>query len=203
MTSGDIAGLLLAAGAGRRMGRPKALVEHRGRLFVESAAAVLAAAGCTPVIVVLGAESETVRERADLTGYTVLDNPEWPEGMGASVRVGLTALAALAGTDITDVADITAAVVLPVDVPGVTPEAVARIVAAAAPNLLVRASYDGIPGHPVAIGKAHWPGVVASAVGDVGARNYLKTHEVLDIPCGDVATGTDVDRPEDLTRLSP
>jgi CTP:molybdopterin cytidylyltransferase MocA len=203
MTSGDIAGLLLAAGAGRRMGRPKALVEHRGRLFVESAAAVLAAAGCTPVIVVLGAESETVRERADLTGYTVLDNPEWPEGMGASVRVGLTALAALAGTDITDVADITAAVVLPVDVPGVTPEAVARIVAAAAPDLLVRASYDGIPGHPVAIGKAHWPGVVASAVGDVGARNYLKTHEVLDIPCGDVATGTDVDRPEDLNRLSP
>jgi CTP:molybdopterin cytidylyltransferase MocA len=212
MTSGDIAGLLLAAGAGRRMGRPKALVEHRGRLFVESAAAVLAAAGCTPVIVVLGAESETVRERADLTGYTVLDNPEWPEGMGASVRVGLTALAALAalaGTDITAdtaltaVTDITAAVVLPVDVPGVTPEAVARIVAAAAPNLLVRASYDGIPGHPVAIGKAHWPGVVASAVGDVGARNYLKTHEVLDIPCGDVATGTDVDRPEDLNRLSP
>jgi nicotine blue oxidoreductase len=194
MTSGDVAGLLLAAGAGRRMGRPKALVEHRGRLFVESAATVLATAGCRPVIVVLGAESDTVRSRADLDGYTVIDNPEWPEGMGASVRVGLTAL-----TD----TDVEAAVVLPVDVPGVTPEAVSRVLAAAGPDLLVRASYDGVPGHPVAIGRAHWAGVMASAVGDVGARDYLRAHsrEVVDIPCGDVATGTDVDRPEDLDRL--
>lgn len=194
MTSGDVAGLLLAAGAGRRMGRPKALVEHRGRLFVESAAGVLATAGCRPVIVVLGAESSTVRAKADLDGYSVIDNPDWPEGMGASVRTGLTAL-----TD----TDVDAAVVLPVDVPGVTPEAVSRVLAAAGPDLLVRASYDGVPGHPVAIGRTHWAGAIASAVGDVGARDYLRAHarEVIDVPCGDVATGTDVDRPEDLDRL--
>jgi nicotine blue oxidoreductase len=192
MTDRPAAGLLLAAGAGRRMGMPKALVRHGGRLFVESAAAVLAAGGCDPVLIVLGAQAADVRATADLTGYRVVDNPDWPEGMGASVRTGL---GALLGTDAV------AAVVLPVDVPGVTAPAVARVAGLAEPAALARASYDGVPGHPVLIGADHWPGVIASAVGDVGARDYLRAHTVVDVPCGDVATGTDVDRPEDLDRL--
>jgi nicotine blue oxidoreductase len=189
MTS-DVAGLLLAAGAGRRMGRPKALVTHGGRLFVESAAGVLTSAGCRPVVVVLGASADTVRADADLGGCLVVDNPDWPSGMGSSVRVGLAALP-----------EVSAVVVLPVDVPGVTPAAVARLMAVAGPDVLARASYDGVPGHPVVIGRSHWPGVISSAVGDVGARDYLRSHDVLDVPCADVAIGTDVDRPEDLDRL--
>lgn len=188
----QVAGLLLAAGAGRRMGMPKALVRHGGRLFVESAARVLQSGGCVPVIVVLGAGGDEVRATADLNGFQVLDNPEWPEGMGASVRVGLRALLG---------SEVLAAVVLPVDVPGVTSVAVARVAATAGPDVLARASYGGVPGHPVLIGSAHWPGVIESAVGDVGARDYLRSHDVLDVPCGDIATGTDVDRPEDLDRL--
>ena len=135
----SIAGLLLAAGAGRRFGGPKALVPHRGSLFVESAAETLRLAGCDPVVVVLGAAAERVRARASLGAALVLDNPDWATGMGSSLRVGLTAVAATAAT---------AVVVLPVDTPGVTADAVRRLAALAAPDSLARAAFHGEPGLP-------------------------------------------------------
>lgn len=184
-----MAGLLLAAGGGRRFGMPKALVRHHGALFVEHAAGVLHAAGCSPVVVVLGAAANEVRATASLPGSSLVDNPEWTSGMGSSLRVGLRALA---GTDAV------AAVILPVDTPGVTETAVRRFVTLATPDSLARASYGGRPGHPVLIGRDRWASVAELADGDVGARPYLSRHQVLDVPCEDVASGADVDRPEDL-----
>lgn len=184
-----MAGLLLAAGAGRRFGMPKALVRHRGALFVEHAAEVLHAGGCAPVVVVLGAAAEQIRATASLPGSSLVDNPEWTSGMGSSLRAGLTALAG---------SDAVAAVILPVDTPGVTVAAVRRFVTLAAPDALARASYDGRPGHPVLIGRDRWAAVAALAEGDAGARPYLSRHRVQDVPCADVARGEDVDRPADL-----
>jgi nicotine blue oxidoreductase len=102
------------------------------------------------------------------------------------------------GLDALSTSDAAAVVVLPVDTPGVTAAAVRRLAALAAPDALARASYDGAPGHPVLIGRAHWPGVWALATRDQGARPYLRRHGGTDVPCADVGTGTDVDRPEDL-----
>jgi CTP:molybdopterin cytidylyltransferase MocA len=189
MAEPRVAGLLLAAGGGRRYGMPKALVELDGRLFVESSAAVLREGGCAPVVVVLGARAEEVRAKADLAGYTVVDNPQWTTGMGSSLRVGLAALSE---------ADVDAVAVLPVDVPGVTAAAVRRVLGQASPGALVRAIYGELPGHPVLIGREHWAGVHESATGDVGARDYLRSHDVSGVDCSDIATGVDVDRPADL-----
>ena len=111
-----VAGLLLAAGTGRRFGSPKALVPLGGKLFVESAAELLTAAGCDPVVVVLGAQADVVRAKASLDGVTVVDNPDWDTGMGSSLRTGLHAIG---------IAD--AVVVLPVDTPGVTVAALHRL----------------------------------------------------------------------------
>lgn len=179
----------MAAGAGRRFGMPKALVRHQGRLFVEHAADVLHDAGCVPVVVVLGALAEDVRTTAALSGSSLVDNPDWATGMGSSLRVGLSALTN---------ADATAVVVLPVDTPGVTAAAVRRLAALAAPSALARATYDGVPGHPVLIGRDHWGGVADLATGDEAAKPYLAQHEVTKVPCEDIAGGKDVDRPEDL-----
>jgi nicotine blue oxidoreductase len=65
--------------------------------------------------------------------------------------------------------------------------------AATGPGVLARAAYDGEPGHPVLLGRDHWPGVVASAAGDRGARDYLAAREVTLVECGDLATGHDRD----------
>ncbi|GII25582.1 nucleotidyltransferase family protein [Planosporangium mesophilum] len=182
------AGLLLAAGGGRRYGMPKALVERDGRLLVEHGLATLRAAGCGPITVVLGAAAETVRERADLAGALVVTNPDWADGMGTSLRAGLDALSGTGAT---------AAIVLLVDTPGVTAEAVRRVSNHASAGALVVATYHGERGHPVLLGRDHWAGVTELAVGDVGARPYLRAHRhrVVTVACEDVADGTDLDRP--------
>ncbi|MDX3761324.1 NTP transferase domain-containing protein [Streptomyces mirabilis] len=192
----QVAGLLLAAGGGRRLGgRPKALLEHRGRPLVEYAVGVLRAAGCTRVHVVLGARADAVRERARLDGCVLVDNPEWENGMGSSLRAGL---GSLAGTGAR------AALVSLVDQPGIGPRAVARVLAAHQDDTsLVSATYDGVRGHPVLFGAAHWAGVAASATGDRGARAYLKEHEaaITLVECGDVAEPYDIDTEDDLGHL--
>ncbi|MFJ3231903.1 NTP transferase domain-containing protein [Streptomyces sp. NPDC086787] len=193
---GGITGLLLAAGGGRRLGgRPKALLEHRGRLLVEHAAAVLRTAGCDRVHVVLGASAEEVRRRADLGGCVLVDNPDWSEGMGSSLRAGLDSLSGTGAA---------AALVSLVDQPGIGPEAVARVLAAHTDERsLVCAAYDGTRGHPVLFGSAHWAGISSSATGDRGARAYLKAHEreIRLVECADVAEPYDIDTAEDLTHL--
>ncbi|WP_067285334.1 nucleotidyltransferase family protein [Streptomyces jeddahensis] len=193
---GDVVGLLLAAGGGRRLGgHPKALLEHRGRPLVEHAVRTLREGGCTRVHVVLGAGADAVRERAELTGCVLVDNPQWEEGMGSSLRAGL---GSLAGTGAA------AALVSLVDQPGIGPEAVARVLAAyESPATLAAAAYDGERGHPVLFGSDHWAGVAASAVGDRGARAYLQAHDdaVTLVECGDVAEPYDIDTAADLARL--
>lgn len=183
----DVAGLVLAAGAGHRFGRPKALVVYEGRSLVERAAGTLAAAGCARTLVVLGASAEHVRVAAP----TVV-NPDWPSGMGSSLRTGL---AALTGTPAT------AAVILLVDMPGVTAEAVRRVIARADADALAMGGYDdGRRGHPVLLGRNHWAGVAAVALGDRGARDYLRTHAagLQVVPVADIADDRDIDTPSDL-----
>lgn len=192
----QVAGLILAAGGGRRLGgRPKALLEHRGQLLVERAVAVLRTAGCTRVHVVLGARADAVRERAELGDCVLVDNPDWERGMGTSLRAGL---ASLAGTGAS------AALVSLVDQPGIGAEAVARVLAAqAGDSSLVSAAYEGVRGHPVLFGAAHWAGIAEAATGDQGARGYLKKHAdaVTLVECADVARPYDIDTEADLVHL--
>jgi len=188
----SVVGLLLAAGVGRRMGRPKGLVrDPDGVAWVARSARVLAAGGCSPVVVVVGASADEVGALVP-DDHLVVTAADWAEGMGASLRAGLGALAAGEGADAVAVA----VVVGLVDTPGVTARVVARLRAAATgPEVLARAAYAGNPGHPVLLGAAHWAAVAAQASGDAGARAYLAGRPVLLVECGDLGSGEDVDRP--------
>jgi molybdenum cofactor cytidylyltransferase/nicotine blue oxidoreductase len=182
-----VAGLVLAAGGGRRYGMPKALVEYEGSLLVERAVRT-ARAVCDPVLVVLGARAVDVWRTADLDGATVLANRDWETGMASSLRTGLDGLRGWPGR-------VDAALVLLVDMPGMTPAALAQLAAHAGPDALAVATYHGVRGHPVLLGREHWAGVAGSATGDEGARRYLATHEVTEVDCTGLADPTDLDVP--------
>ena len=192
----QVAGLVLAAGGGRRLGgRPKALLQHRGRPLVEHAVGVLRAAGCTRVHVVLGARADAVREQAALEGCVLVENPQWEQGMGTSLRAGLDSLAGTGAR---------AALVSLVDEPGIGPEAAGRVLAAYRDETsLASAAYDGVRGHPVLFGSAHWAQIAETATGDRGARAYLKAHApaITLVECGDVAQPYDIDTEADLVHL--
>ena len=178
--SNRVVGLLLAAGAGRRHGGPKALVDDWLRNSVEA----LRDGGCDPVIVVLGAGAEAARKLVP-PGVNVVIADDWDLGMGSSLRAGLEAAQATS----------TQAVMIHlVDLPDVGSDVVARMTGVARPGALARASYAGVPGHPVVIGRDHWAGMAASAVGDQGGRHYLDGRDVTQVECADLATGQDVDQ---------
>lgn len=177
------AGLLLAAGAGTRMGMPKALVHDEHGSWLVRAVGLLRAGGCDPVTVVLGAAPEAVELLPPGTSVVLAD--DWADGMGASLRAGLAAL---------EGGDAEAVVVTLVDLPDLTAEVVRRVVAhGVGAGSLARAAYDGTPGHPVLLGRDHWAAVRGAATGDRGARGYLAGADVALVECGDLATGRDVD----------
>jgi nicotine blue oxidoreductase len=183
-----VGGVLLAAGEGKRLGTPKALVELGGRRLVDRGADLLRDGGTAPVLVVTGAVPVTV------PGVIGVPNPDWRTGMGSSLAAGLRALPG----------DCTAAVIALVDQPLIGPEVVRRLLAAhrAGAELAV-AAYHGRARNPVLLARAHWAGVLAAAEGDAGARPYLRAHPglVTLVECADIGRPDDVDTPEDLARV--
>jgi len=184
-----VAGLLLAAGRGSRLGRPKALVEIGGVSLAERGVRLLRDGGADPIVMVTGAAP------VSLPGVITAHNPDWQTGMGSSLREGLNALPA----------DREAVVIALVDQPLIGPEAVRRLIAAFLAGAEVAvACYQGRPRNPVLIGRAHWADAVAAAHGDAGARTFLRASPelVTAVECGDVGRPDDLDTPEDLIRIS-
>ncbi|GAA1759136.1 nucleotidyltransferase family protein [Nocardioides hankookensis] len=179
-------GLLLAAGAGSRMGMPKALVRaDDGEPWLVRGVRALTDGGCTRVTVVLGASADEALPLLEGSGATGIVVAEWADGMSASLRAGLAGLT---------VSDSDAVVVTLVDLPDVGADVVRRLLDPTPDRAtLRRASYDGQVGHPVVLGRDHWVAVADETSGDRGARGYLATHDVEVVECGDLATGRDVD----------
>jgi CTP:molybdopterin cytidylyltransferase MocA len=184
----NVAGILLAAGDGSRLGQPKATVELAGSTLAERGVALLRAGGADPVIVVTGAVP------VELPGVVSVHNPDWMSGMGSSLAAGLRALAGGAA----------AAVIALADQPLVGAAAVRRLIAAHASGATVAvAAYAGQPRNPVLIDRIHWPAVIETATGDAGARTFLRAHPdlVTLVECGDTGSPDDIDTPEDLARV--
>ena len=171
------AGLILAAGEGKRYGEPKAPVVVNGERLVDRSVRILVEAGCTPIVVVLGAWLGEVPD-----AITVV-NKEWAAGMGTSLRAGLEYLLTTPAPSV---------LVTLVDLPGLTALGGARVVSSSAG--VAAATFQGERGHPVKFGREHWAEIIASAHGDQGARAYLQGRSDVElIEIADVASGADLD----------
>jgi CTP:molybdopterin cytidylyltransferase MocA len=187
--SGPVAGILLAAGGGSRLGQPKALVELGGESLARRGVRLLHDGGAAPIVVVTGAVA------VDLPGVLAVHNPDWRSGMGSSLAAGLATVPEDCG----------AAVVALVDQPLVGPEAVRRLIAAYLAGARVAvAAYGGAPRNPVLLAREHWPEVATLAAGDTGARAFLRARPELVtlVECGDTGSPDDLDTRSDLERLS-
>ena len=193
------AGVLLAAGAGTRLGRgPKALLRKAdGETLLESARRALPAGGCTHVVV-LGAEAGRLSPALEKdANTTVLLNAHWATGMASSLAQGMAA-----------VPEGSAALVALVDQPGPSAELVRRILDAHCPGRIAAAGYRSgdAPlrrGHPVLFAAEHLGPAAAASTGDAGARGYLGANrEVVDlVDCTGLDTGLDIDTVADLHLL--
>jgi CTP:molybdopterin cytidylyltransferase MocA len=172
------AGLLLAAGEGRRFGGPKQLARVDGRPLIEHALGALD--GLDRIVVVLGARAAEIRAGAALGGAEIVVCADWAEGMGASLRAGLAALG--------DAAEV---VIVLADQPFITPAVVARV--RAAPGDGARAVYGGSPGHPVVLRRA-----LLARAGELGGDKGFRGVAMTEVECGDLADPRDIDTRADL-----
>ena len=191
-----IAGLILAAGESRRMGRDKALLTWQGKTFLETLISNLRTAGIKDITVVLGHHAEAIRNAVNLDNVQVAVNHDYQRGQTSSLQTGLAALAA----------DSPEAVVLClVDQPavsaGVILELLNQFKATRAPVLIP--TYQGERGHPVVIGRALFaelralpPAAPANAV----IRRFRHATQFVEV--ADPGILRDVDDPAAYERLA-
>jgi CTP:molybdopterin cytidylyltransferase MocA len=183
--SAGIAGVVLAAGASRRLGSPKQLAMLGDEMLLERAVRLAREAGCSPVIVVLGAEHERVLADCRLGDAVPVIHHQWEEGMGSSIRLGVHACEGSTGV-----------VVMTCDQPAVTVEHLQLLMRG--PDVKA-SSYAGRKGVPAFFPKRYFDELKALS-GDVGARDLLRPAEAVELEGGelDVDTAVDLERARSL-----
>lgn len=185
-----VAAIILAAGASERFGRPKLLVDWRGKPLIAHVADVVLASPARPVIVVVGAHESAIRSALGDRPAQVVVNPNWAEGMSTSVRAGLAALPP----------NIEGVLFVLADQPNLTPDLLNRLIARFAETgaPMVEPRWGDRPGNPVLFGRELF-GELMQLTGDRGGRPLIHMYadRVAVVQVDDLNTFRDIDTPED------
>ena len=187
-----IGAVVLAAGGSTRLGSPKQLLEYQGKTLLRRAVESVLAVGCCPVLVVLGSGADGLKdELVGLENMHCVDNPDWGNGMGTSVRLGVESL-------VRD--DLDAVMLTLCDQPLIGQEALARLLDAFRGGIAA-AAYNGTVGVPVVFGRAYFD-ELSAVPDDAGAKPVLVRHRgsVIEVPMPEAAT--DIDTWEQYERLA-
>lgn len=189
------AGVVLAAGSSRRMGRPKQLLEVGGRPMLEVIVTHACASRLDEVLVVLGAGADQIRDRVNFGRTRIVVNPDHASGMASSLLTGIAAL-----DD-----EVERAVVILGDQPDISSRLLDALLDLQVRSALPAAalSFDGLLHPPVVLARALWPDL-QTLEGDVGCRALIRARPelVATLPgAGGHKHPADVDTPEDYERL--
>jgi molybdenum cofactor cytidylyltransferase len=189
------AAMILAAGGSRRMGRAKQLLRVGGRSLVRRAAEAAVAAGCAPVVVVVGARAHDVEGELLGCGIEIARNEGWERGIGTSIRAGVAHVLALPHQP-------SAMMIMLCDQPQVGAAVLERLMKAhaGAGRRVTAAEFDGTLGPPVIVDAALFPALLGLP-DDRGAKAlWMERPEIVQrVACP--AAGVDLDTPEDFERL--
>ncbi|MEI6107744.1 MAG: nucleotidyltransferase family protein [Opitutae bacterium] len=187
--------ILLAAGASRRMGRPKQLLPLGGQPLLRHVVTALLSAPVNPFVVVLGSQAAEIAPVLAGMPVEIVVNPEWTEGLGSSLRTGVIALERLAP-------QLDGLIVALADQPGLTAAHLAALLHRHRDTgRSIVASSVADRAMPPAFFSARWFPRLSTLTGDQGARALLMAQaaEVAHVPLAD---GTDLDTPEDYQRFT-
>ncbi|HEV2709494.1 MAG TPA: nucleotidyltransferase family protein [Edaphobacter sp.] len=173
--------LILAAGASTRLGHPKQLVRLRGETLLDRCVRIAREAGCAPVVIVLGAFEDQIRDQCKLEDALIVSPSDWAEGMGTTLSRGVQAFEEVQGI-----------LVMTCDMPAVTADHLQTLMAL---EQVAASSYGGRKGVPVYFPKDQFPRLL-ELKGDVGARELLRFAHEVELPGGEL----DVDTSEDLAK---
>jgi molybdenum cofactor cytidylyltransferase len=177
-----IAAIILAAGASKRLGQPKQLVEIGSEMLLQRAIRTAHEAGCAPVIVVLGASHAEIIARTNLHHAVTVIHSAWRKGMASSLRVGVEAIPKAAE----------GVVLLTCDQPAVSAAHLRSLMVSGNVTASAYAGRHGVP--------AYFPASMFAELmklyGDAGARELLHSAAAVDLPGGelDVDTLADLDK---------
>lgn len=173
--------IILAAGASTRMGHPKQLLPYRNdsrgklqsnRSLLQHTAEVAIASGCHPIVIVLGAHSAQIRAASGVEKLPVqlVENPDWEQGMGGSIRVGLARLQA-------QYSAIEAVVLTLCDQPLISSKVIQQLVTTFHGSHLpiVASEYTGTVGVPALFSRSLFPELLALK-SSAGAKQVIQSH---------------------------
>lgn len=190
----QIAVLILAAGASRRLGHPKQLLPIGSQNLLQHTVECALGAGVQTVLVVIGAQAEVIKPTLDACPVQVVENPTWEEGMGASIRCGIAALS--------QVGDFDGVIIVPCDQPFLSSQFLSTLITTfyRTRKHIIASQYADTVGIPALFTSSFFPLLLALG-GDKGAKKIIQSNldQTILIP---FAEGTlDIDTPADAARF--
>ncbi|MFZ0392229.1 MAG: nucleotidyltransferase family protein [Terracidiphilus sp.] len=192
----NLPAIILAAGASRRLGRPKQLLDLDGETLLARTIRVARESGADPVLVVLGADAHLISASVPMNEVITVLNPEWQEGMASSVRAGVRSL-------LSCVPDASGAILLVCDQPRLSAAHIRALIESfrqSSESAAVASTYSGTRGIPAIFPRLLFLRLLA-LTGDKGARNILADPQCPIVEAPFAGGEIDIDSPADIDRL--